>query len=424
MNIRAMCARRHRAPRRSIRLDPLPRLLSLMTVVLLASSIVGVAAARAARTSNSQSSTSTTADSKPTPPSVPPGPPTLAEGIDTLGTNDFPATYGGEVISSGDSVTVYSTADGASAFAAALDSNFGPPSAVGYTIQPAAHSWADLQSLTSRIAADTASLASAGVNPTSWGPDAASSTVHIAITDYTPSAVATLDDEYGASWIAVSSSPSTLPGRFADRDTDVPPYYGGDLIWFDDEEDGTQCTSGFAFTGNKSGNIFGLTAGHCEGAAVWTNESARAEVGTISTNYFANNGFDVESYNCDCSGFVWSASSRSGYDEVTGTCNCGVGSAVTLNGAFSGEHPDQVVDEYDYCQEFDDGVTTCNVSETSGEGRACEDGDSGGPAYQREPGNTAHAVGIILGGNSDGTTCYYNDIGPVLTKVNGSILVG
>ncbi|MEJ8653834.1 trypsin-like serine protease [Streptomyces sp. MS1.AVA.3] len=60
-------------------------------------------------------------------------------------------------------------------------------------------------------------------------------------------------------------------------------------------------------------------------------------------------------------------------------------------------------------------VERCGLIEAYRPGKRLVDaGDSGGPVYQKKDANTVNAVGIIIGGNDDGQTVYYEPIAAVL----------
>jgi hypothetical protein len=107
--------------------------------------------ARAAR----ESTTSQT----PTPP--------LGERADAIASQLFPDSYAGDVAHADGSVTVYVTASGMQALSDALAQQIGPATSAGYSIVQVARSFADLESLTSRIAGDNSALAQSGYDLTS-----------------------------------------------------------------------------------------------------------------------------------------------------------------------------------------------------------------------------------------------------------------
>lgn len=67
-----------------------------------------------------------------------------------------------------------------------------------------AHSYASLFALTQRIGADEPALQRAGIDLSTWGPDAISSTVTIGLRHYSTAKAARLRASYGASWVTVT----------------------------------------------------------------------------------------------------------------------------------------------------------------------------------------------------------------------------
>ncbi|MGH2916161.1 MAG: hypothetical protein ACRDMX_14360 [Solirubrobacteraceae bacterium] len=186
----------------------------------------------------------------------------------------------------------------------------------------------------------------------------------------------------------------------------------------------------FAFRGNNSGNIFQMTAGHCGGSSIWTNLSTHYEMGGISSVYFSNGGYDLETFGCDCNEPVWYegpgiGTGQGSTQNVVGIWYCGDGSAVSTDGATTGQVTGNTVEATNQCVEFGDGKTTCHLNyAVNPSGQAiCQPGDSGGPVYQRIGNNNVYATGVIVG-EYVGDDCYYEDINDVLNLVNGSIMTG
>lgn len=329
-------------------------------------------------------------------------------------------------------VTVYVTSAGRARMASALSKAVGPPSVGGYDLKEVAHSFASLEALTMRLFADEKSLKNNGIDMVSWGPDIASNTVMVKIANYTSSAAQSLERQYGGtSWLTVAPAQKHLPTRTANRYYDSPYFYNGDRVLFNNNFSGTKCTAAFAYTGNNSGNIFSTTAGHCGGSSVWTNYNNHYKMGNISTNYFSSSsGWDMESFHCECAYPIWyegpSIGTSQGYlHNVAGTCYCGVGSYVTMDGATTGEVGDNKVVQVNFCYKFNDGITTCHLNYAYNPNgyTICQGGDSGGPAYQRSSTSNVYATGLIVG-TDFGDDCYYHLIGAVMSKVNGTLITG
>jgi hypothetical protein len=314
----------------------------------------------------------------------------------------------------------------------ALTQAVGPPPNSGYTLKEVTHSFADLEALTMRLASAQASLNNSGIAIVSWGPDPASNTVLVGLSNYTASAADVLKSIYGAALLTVEASSGSLPTPAANRYYDTPYFYNGDRVWFDNNPTGTHCTEGFAFTGNRSGNTFNTTAGHCGGVDVYTNYTDKYFMGTVSTNYLHTTGgvYDIESFPCQCFWPTWyegpSIGMNNGYARtLVGQCACGVGQYVTMDGASTGEATGNYVSRVDFCQKFNDGLTRCHLNYASNPNGhvICQGGDSGGPVYQRESDVTyVLATGLIVGYNTT-SDCYYHDIADVLSEVNGTLII-
>jgi hypothetical protein len=296
-----------------------------------------------------------------------------------------------------------------------------------------AHSYVALLGVAHDIAARQTSLETAGIDPVAWYPDPASNTVRVELRGYSAGVAEDLSNLYPG-LVTVVPAVATLPSRFSNRYFDTSPFFGGDRVLFNGNfaPNATHCTDDFTVIGNRSGATYGVTAGHCGGSSVWTNFNSHYELGPVVTNYFsATSGWDMESFSCSscAGGYVWydppsaGASTPGVSHGVLGPCSsCGVGQLVTTDGATIGETPDNYVDETNVCQEFNDGITTCNLDyayNTNGE-QICEAGDSGGPVYQRTSNDNVYAAGLIVGGYSV-DDCYYEDMNLMLNKLNSHL---
>jgi hypothetical protein len=368
---------------------------------------------------------------KPVPPSPPPTPPPLLDQVEKVVTGpQFASSYGGDVLLSDGTITVYVTPAGLSNMQTALERTLGNASDM-VSLRPVAHSFADLENLTSQIAADQASLAPSGITLSTWGPDPTSNTVRVAVLTDPSAADRVLGARYGSGRISVVQVPpsDTLIG-LSNRYYDNAPFWDGDRVFINNDTN-TKCTAGFAFRGNNSGNIFNTTAGHCGGSSVWTNLSAHYEMGAISTHYYTQGGDDFESFPCNCGALVWYEGPGIGTGQgsthtVIGWCACNSG-LVTMDGATTGEVPDFTVTQAGGCATYSvpgGSKTTCGINEATRSVTGCQPGDSGGPVYQRAPNNTVYATGTVVAGNSNGTLCVYQRWDQMQSDMNGSILTG
>ena len=317
-----------------------------------------------------------------------------------------------------------------------------------YTVVTVRHSYAQLISVRNSITADMKSLQAQGVKLARWGPDPRSNKVQITLETYSKHAVRTLMRTYGTQWIIVrhaterwvfsDASNAMAPELDGEtRFTDTAPFFSGDIQWYGSQSSSDACTSSFAFTGNASGNRFGLASGHCvanaggaSGTVVHTNTSSTKTVGKISTQYFPSTKYDIASVNTG--GF-----SGSVYGNGTTTYGIlakefpGQGDLVTADGRVSGEVRDVTVENTDNTINVQ-GFPIVNLTVASKSGATvCQGGDSGGPWYVHD-GDTdgVWAAGQQVGeredpdGALDPSVCIYEQIGNILSKVNGSLLTG
>jgi len=348
--------------------------------------------------------------------------PPLQEQIDAIASTALPSSYAGDVLEADGIVLVYVTADQVATLTGDLTSALGSDESADYEILPVAHSFAAMEGLTMEIAHDESSWATQGISITSVGPDVESNLVSVTISPFSATNTALLQNAYGSNWVEIDPATGTLPVRdyTIDRFADVEPYYGGDAIWFDNEPDGTLCTDGFGIENDDEFSSF--TAGHCNGETVDTNIDSPREMGAIWFYEFVNDGLDFEAFYCDCTGDVWANSQNT--HPVIGSVFAGVGDLVAMDGAASGEVPGNDVQQADYCQKFSDGITTCHLTRTYQAGAvACQEGDSGGPVYQRISGTSdIYAAGEIVGSNNAGQTCYYGVLKYLLEAASATLL--
>jgi hypothetical protein len=354
----------------------------------------------------------------------------FAADVDALGRSQYPDVYGGVSTNSAGLDQVYVVTSGVAAdvsgfetAVAGIAATDGTPS---YHVDSVSHSYSSLLSLTGTIADDSSDLESNGIQLEQWGPNAVSNTVQIFVLDYSAGVVQTLQSDYGAAWITVSSSPSSDPATRADRTSDSAPFLGGDAIWFNDKTlKKLQCTSGFYYTGNNTGNEYLLIAGHCAdvGDIVYTNYSDPQDVGNTTAQHFTNGGFDISTVYSDGLSAVWANGST--IHSIKGARDATTSDTLSLDGAATGEVTDVPVIATDQCVKFDDGITTCMLDVAYDGGYPiCQGGDSGGPVYQRRAtGGGVIAMGIIIGVDGSGD-CFFQEIEPTLTLVNGTILTG
>ncbi|HEV3001454.1 MAG TPA: hypothetical protein VGW75_12005 [Solirubrobacteraceae bacterium] len=363
----------------------------------------------------------------------------------------FADTYAGDVENEHGGTTIYATRPGMAGLAHALERELGPPAADTYELRPATMSYKALDALTQRIAKAAPALAEDGVKLMMWGPDPASNKVRAEIADYTPARAEVLTNRFGDDVTVVAAASDEPMHTYAlNRFYDTPSFYNGVSIrtW-----DGApyRCTHSFVVRGQWSGDKFGLTAGHCGGNNITTNESVMYSMGRVSTNYFYEQqvgGWDLLSFRCSpCSttGWVWHENSAS-RDEVGSThrvagvctwCDRVLDNPenVAVDGAVRGEVRYNAVVTRDMCfifdaYEIDRALYICHLNRVVNDTartyhfRVCGKGDSGGPVYQRDGSSSdlVYAAGVLVGGDQPGAICIYHDMTRVLRMTNTDLI--
>jgi hypothetical protein len=371
---------------------------------------------------------------------------TFASTVNSAGTDRFADSYAGQVRNSAGNLVVYVTRSRASAFASEMQ-HLARAQGIsgGYTLVTVNHSWAQLAAMTDRITAEMKSLQAQGVELAQWGPDPQSNKVQITLESYSDHAAQTLTNSFGAQWISVSHSaerwvftdprPAKPLVDGETRFTDTAPFYGGDIQWYGSQSSSVACTSGFSFVGKNSGNNFGLASGHCvsdaggkSGTVVHTNTSSTKTVGKISTQYFPSTKIDIASVN------------TGGFAPLVygnGTATYGVvgqdfptqGDQLTADGRVSGEVRGVTVENTDNTINVS-GFPIKDLTVASKPGATvCQGGDSGGPWYVHLGATDGvDAAGTQVGeredpdGQLDPSVCVYEQIGAILSLVNGTLL--
>lgn len=292
--------------------------------------------------------------------------------------------------------------------------------------------------LSSRIFTDRQVLQRQGVRLTQWGPDPATGKTKIYLTHYSRAAARVLYARYGSA-IVVSRHSMARPVR-ASRGSDTPPYIGGDYLWIPAVRG--ICTGG-PIVKNSSGQLRMLTAGHCTAAVgnfVYRSTASFSTTGPHMGNVVDRVRCDgcldsaVVDHNSSGSSYaaqVWGLSNSTPdeprYNE-NGTAfpnpaNCPGGTPgcsadlVTQDSAITGEITGIPVIKVDQTVTFNDGISTRALSVASNGHVIVHEGDSGGP-WIVHTGSTVAIAGTTVGLANSGTTAYYEEIRPILSKYN------
>src|SRR5207245_779209 len=92
-----------------------------------------------------------------------------------------------------------------------------------------AYGIASLRELTQQISSDQQYWEDQSVGITSWGPDYATDSVQVSLTNYSADDVALITARYAGLPVTVPVASEPLPSRY-DRTHDFPPWYGGNWI--------------------------------------------------------------------------------------------------------------------------------------------------------------------------------------------------
>ena len=276
--------------------------------------------------------------------------------------------------------------------------------------------YAELERLTARLAADQRSLEARRISLTSFGPDPATNTVSVGMERDDPAARAALESAYGADVLTFRTEPRVTQYS---REDDYAPWNGGDYIL---GTNGHGCTSG---PGVKSVNgvEYFITAAHCYpvGEKVFNSTYSTAEsnyMGTVAwRDARTSNSTDTALVRAPVSGLNWRSSTAA--RQVSYAPRDYVGERVCTSGAYNspkygGELCGVVVTDADRCY-ASSALQVCGATfaERSGTTVARE-GDSGGPVYDVLGNGTLNVRGTIQNGRfkyvcPDGTFCS-NDV--------------
>ncbi len=267
--------------------------------------------------------------------------------------------------------------------------------AAGATPKLVARSTAQLNKVTSAVAA-------AHVAHSAWGIDPKTNQVFVSV-DSTVTGAKLAKVQSVVNQAGAAARLQRVAGTFGTR------IGGGEAIW------GTQyrCSLGFNVT-NGSATYF-LTAGHCGNVeANWWDDPGNFIGSTVSSS-FPGNDFAIVQYGgsvpADGSVYLYNGS----YQDITGAGNAFVGESVTRSGSTSGLHGGSVQAlnvTVDYGSEgVVGGLIQTNV--------CAEPGDSGGSLFS---GSTA--VGLTSGGSGDcssGGTTFFQPVTEALSAYGVSV---
>jgi hypothetical protein len=366
--------------------------------------------------------------------------------VNTIGILRFPNSYEGVKALSARSVIIFATQRHANLMRAITKI---PRHGIAIHVATVSRSYGQLEKLTLRIAHAKQELAAEHVTLQAWGPDPSSDTVRVTLASapqsvsaqqYVDHARSILDRRFGSSWITVSPTMQPLAVSTSTRSYDTSPVRAGDFVYYSkgDGGNGDYCTDAFGTTGNKSGNTFILSAGHCGPGPVvdYLNEF---KLGTVSTQYLSalngdNLDFETIGPSVSASGKVWyGADGTSDTYDVTGVVIPPMGSEMTVDGDGPGETGQiccNVVGLVNGCINVVDSYygtyQVCDIEEASDNAssgpKICIPGDSSGPAYVRITSPDVKAAGTIVATNKNEHECFFQEIWKELSVANLSLI--
>jgi hypothetical protein len=349
----------------------------------------------------------------------------FASQVETLGVEQFPATFAGATLEPSGVTVVYAVASSDAGLVSAVQAL----NTQGYPVQVVAvsRSYSQLNAIADKLFRAYSHLRAMGINLSEFGPDPASGTVTVTMDEPTASNMSALASAQGAAITSFNyrdeasavleqqaGAGITLQSQYAAysfapvaRDSDTPPYYDGDQIYH--VALGTTCTSGFNMVGS-AGNDYMITAGHCH-SGTWKTHAAT--MGNTTHNYFtATSGNDFQTTGIGPSGglgVTWTNGAN--HAPVSGALFPAVGVPISFNGSWTGEHRNIYV-----LKTNDTECTKATFPETGNQpycltnltlgwdktgNVVCEGGDSGGPVYQHTSGTDVKAVGMIVFSSRD-----------------------
>lgn len=296
------------------------------------------------------------------------------------------------------------------------------------------HSLSDLRRTMSEVEVSQIFQTPAG-NLRSYGIDPDSNSVSVGLRQITVGIRAQAREEFGSrvTLHTTDVEPETISDiRWTDS---APPFYGStEIVGPPQGLDHLRpfCTAGFSAY-SSSHTQYALTAGHC-GKVGWKYNVGGGlnPVGVSFGTMTANSYKPSPSPTVDAAairgstyaGYIWTnkLESRAESTAVTGHAAVGKGASVRLDGSQSGPVTGTVT-TYPECIIDKNGAHTCNIVGVHTQSSACVGGDSGGPVWYSDLHSGAIAVGILVLGQG-GTTCFYTEIGQILSQYKLSITLG
>jgi hypothetical protein len=350
----------------------------------------------------------------------------LIDQVASTAATEFPSTFSSVMATNGGAHIVVYLTQLAPDVEATL-SNMAAPGGVSFALAP----WTKAQILATQdqIVGDWGLLDAQGINVVSIFPSINSDAlVHIGVENLTTAQLVTLNTDFGAAHIVVTSvAPADIPQAAScavNRLNDCNPWTGGDNI----SNYLLTCTSGPELYNYVLNLTFTMTASHCftNGQSIYNtyNGYGGALMGTQYNSDLTSGGDDTALLSINPNSGIWAGPLGSPYlDPINiGAATNPVGYYVYDEGAMSGELRSVVQNNYLGCLSFYyDNIGAnrreCNLveSQATNNGEAVQAGDSGGsvirPVGGPGPGNLTPSYDYISGIVSAGAgavTCQGN----------------
>jgi hypothetical protein len=152
-----------------------------------------------------------------------------------------------------------------------------------------------------------------------------------------------------------------------------------------------------------------------------------ATMGTVAYRSFTDFGMDIALLRAGSLPEIWTGSpstSTHRYQAEAATADT-VGGKICVDGTSVGEVCSIKILKSNYCQKFEDGITTCHVVKAQRLGITTgRPGDSGAPVYTVLSNGHLHVHGTYLGSENADQDAYYHPIRYVLSTFGATMSGG
>jgi hypothetical protein len=243
----------------------------------------------------------------------------------------------------------------------------------------------------------------------SWYVDASANTVHVRVTQITPTL--TQDAATFEGKVTLAIEPRATP---ATRANDYPPpWWGGSVIG--------GCTGGFSAIKRSTGHKGLLTAGHCFTGTLQPAYNGSNFLGYVTWRLYGGGNYDAAFIDTQASSgisnpyvYTGGLNDATHSASVTYFLNALPGDQVCFDGSVTFQNCNADVVGSNDCIVYNDGAYVCGIdtADSTNGSWVVRKGDSGGPVYWYTGGTNVTAVGLISGyqgSGNGGTRGYFTD---------------